>query len=113
MCLISTTPTRGHRGSVLDPPPYRSSFSAHPPPGKVRLPRGSTHSYRRSSTTSFHDDGHRVIEYRRSEPRAIEYDDHHARRRSRSVVRERDFEPRGSRGSFVEERRRSVSRVRY
>ncbi|PVH94240.1 hypothetical protein DM02DRAFT_477493, partial [Periconia macrospinosa] len=95
--------------SVFDPPPHRSSFSAHPPPGVVRLPRGSTHSYRRSST-SFHDSP-RVVEYRRSEPRALEYED--GARRSRSVVRERNFETRGSRGSFAEDRRRSISRVRY
>ncbi|KAF2687726.1 hypothetical protein K458DRAFT_169350 [Lentithecium fluviatile CBS 122367] len=115
MCLLTTKPTPTYRGSIVDPPPHRSRFSAHPPPGVVRLPRGSTHSYRRSST-----------EYRRSEPRVIEYVEE-PRRRSRSVVRNveyveeprrrsksvvRDVEVRGSRGSFVEGRR-SVSRVRY
>ncbi|KAF2640010.1 hypothetical protein P280DRAFT_469739 [Massarina eburnea CBS 473.64] len=99
MCLVTSKPTRTYRGSVLDPPAHRSSFSAHPPAGVVRLPRGSTHSYRHSS------------EYRTSQPRVIEYVEE-PRRRSRSVARERDYEVRGSRGSFVEGRR-SVSRVRY
>ncbi|KAF2240691.1 hypothetical protein BU26DRAFT_525910 [Trematosphaeria pertusa] len=111
MCLVTTKPTYRHEPGVLDPPPHRSRFSAHPPPGVVRLPRGSTHSYRRSSTTSFSDSAPRVVEYRRERPREIEWVEEPRRSRSRSVLR--DGGARGSRGSFVEDRRRSVSRVRY
>jgi len=121
MCLLTTKPTPTHHNSIIDPPPHRSRFSAHPPPGVVRMPRNSTHSYRRSSTTSFADGG----AYRRSEPRVIEYVEE-PRRRSRSVVRNvRDVEyveepRRRSRSRAVEvrggrevvEARRSVSRVR-
>ncbi|KAF2876622.1 hypothetical protein BDV95DRAFT_561217 [Massariosphaeria phaeospora] len=117
MCLFSTTPTRSHTHSVVDPPPHRSNFSAHPHnPSVVRLPRGSTHSYRqyRTSTGSL-SEAPRAVEYHRSSrPREIEYVEEQPRRsvsRRRSVVR--DVEVRGSRGSFVDERKRSVSRVRY
>ena len=105
MCLISTKPTPTYHNSVIDPPPHRSRFSAHPHnPNVVRMPRNSTHSYRRSSTTSFNDSG-RVVEYRRSEPRVIEYVEEPAsRRRSRSVVRNVEY--------VEEPRRRSVSRAR-
>jgi hypothetical protein len=62
-------------------------------------------------------DGARVVEYRESRPREIDYyeEPRGTRRRSVSVVRERDV-VRGSRGSFggdVVEERRSVRRVGY
>lgn len=112
MCLISTKPTRSARNAVLDPPPHRSSYSAHPhAPNVVRLPRGSTTSYHRRSSTSFAERD----SYRASEPRAIAYaEGDRSRRRSVSRVREGEYGGGGGgRGSFVEERRRSVSRVRY
>ncbi|KAF2008526.1 hypothetical protein BU24DRAFT_415880 [Aaosphaeria arxii CBS 175.79] len=124
MCLFTTTPRHHHdyvvRPINRSPPRHVSHYSAHPPAGTVRLPRGSTTSYReytRRSSASL-DDPH-VVEYRRSRsrsrPREIAYYDDGARtsRRSVSVVRERDF--RDSRGSFggrgeeFESRRRSVS----
>lgn len=106
MCLFTTTPTVDRSHGVLDPPPHRSRYSAHPPPGIVRLPRGSTTSYReyRRSSTSLRDEP-RVVEYRR--PAEIEYYEPRSSRRSVDLR-----EVRGSRGSVLEERR-SVSRVRY
>ncbi|KAF2703177.1 hypothetical protein K504DRAFT_185615 [Pleomassaria siparia CBS 279.74] len=92
MCLFSSTPTVGRTGSVLDPPRHASRYSAHPHnPDVVRLPRGSTSSYHhRRSSTSIRDPG-RVIEYRESRPRQIEYyEEPRGTRRSVSVFRERD-----------------------
>ncbi|KAH7115303.1 hypothetical protein B0J11DRAFT_129276 [Dendryphion nanum] len=123
MCLFSTTPTRTVRGGVFDPPHRSSRYSSHTAgrmSGVAPLPRNSTTYVRRSSTSFVRDDPH-VVEYRRSRersrsrPREIVYEEYEAprrdaaRRRSRSVVR---YEERGSRGSFVEDRRRSVSRSR-
>ncbi|KAF2108374.1 hypothetical protein BDV96DRAFT_605738 [Lophiotrema nucula] len=113
MCLFKTTETRSRhgRGGVLDPPPHSSRYSAYPVPGVARVP----HGYRRDSY-----DVRRVsrdsVEYRASReavPRAIEYYD--GGRGGRDSRRSVDV-ARGGRGSgvgFVDERRRSVSRVRY
>ncbi|KAH9864560.1 hypothetical protein J1614_010495 [Plenodomus biglobosus] len=110
MCIMRTYETRG-RG-VTDPPPRRGNFTSHPPAGVMRLPR----EWRRSE--SYSDDG-RVVEYRHSQPRVIEYYEEPRRSttRARSVSRRRisDIEVRNPRGSYVDERvtRRSVSRVRH
>ncbi|KAF2730758.1 hypothetical protein EJ04DRAFT_444380 [Polyplosphaeria fusca] len=110
MCLFTTRDTISVRErGVVDPPPHRSRYSAHPPPGTVRIPRNSSYSYRRSHE---YVDGDRVIEHRRSRPAEIEYVER-SPRASRRSVDYREVDMRGSRGSFVDERRRSVSRVRY
>ena len=57
MCLFTSTPTVDRRRNVVDPPPHRSRFSAHPPPGVVRLPRGSTSSHHRSHHHHHHQIG--------------------------------------------------------
>ncbi|KAF2025427.1 hypothetical protein EK21DRAFT_76488 [Setomelanomma holmii] len=108
MCIMKTYETRGR--TVVEPPPRVGNYTSHPPAGVMRLPR----EWRRSSSTD------RVVEYRRSQPRAIEYVVEEPRRsthRARSVSRRRasDVEIRHPRGSYVDERtsRRSVSRVRY
>ncbi|KAF1848317.1 uncharacterized protein K460DRAFT_276357 [Cucurbitaria berberidis CBS 394.84] len=110
MCLVKSYETRGP--GVLDPPPRRGNFTSQPPAGVMRLPR----EWRRSG--SYSDDG-RYVEYRRSQPRAIEYYEEPRRSttRARSVSRRRvsDVELRTPRDSYVDERvtRRSVSRVRH
>ncbi|KAF1916288.1 hypothetical protein BDU57DRAFT_450157 [Ampelomyces quisqualis] len=110
MCIMKSYETRGR--TVVDPPPRRGNYTSHPPSGVMRLPR----EWRRSE--SYSDDG-RYVEYRRSQPRAIEYmeEPRPSTHRARSVSRRRisGVEVRDPRGSFVEERavRRSVSRVRY
>ncbi|KAH6365189.1 hypothetical protein HBI34_154580 [Parastagonospora nodorum] len=110
MCIMKSYETRGR--TVVEPPPRRGNFTSHTPAGVMRLPR----EWRRSA--SYSDDG-RYVEYRRSQPRAIEYIEEPRRstHRARSVSRCRisDVEVRNPRGSFVDERvsRRSVSRVRY
>ncbi|ORY12589.1 hypothetical protein BCR34DRAFT_613858 [Clohesyomyces aquaticus] len=139
MCLFTSTATPTVRHSVIDPPPHRSAYSAHPPPGVVRLPRGSTHSYReyRTSNTSLRErEPVRLVEYEthghhgRS---SREHHHHHGRssreleyyearprssRRSMDAVRNvvgvvgDERVVRGSRGAEVVDMRRSVSRVR-
>ncbi|KAH7410462.1 hypothetical protein DE146DRAFT_645013 [Phaeosphaeria sp. MPI-PUGE-AT-0046c] len=112
MCIMKSYETRGR--TVVEPPPRRGNYTSHPPAGVMRLPR----EWRRSE--SYSDDG-RYVEYRRSQPRAIEYIEEPRRsthaHRARSVSRRRisEVEVRDPRGSYVDERqvRRSVSRVRY
>ncbi|EOA85007.1 hypothetical protein ACJQWK_06279 [Exserohilum turcicum] len=117
MCLFKTYETRGR--TVVEPPPRRGNYTSHPPAGVMRLPR----EWRRTESVS--DDGY-YVEYRRSQPRVIEYYEQprHSTTRARSVSRRRISDvdrrtPRTSyvdpRGSYVDERvtRRSVSRVRH
>ncbi|KAF2653429.1 hypothetical protein K491DRAFT_694719 [Lophiostoma macrostomum CBS 122681] len=112
MCLVTTKPSRR---SLDNPPRHSSRYSAHPPAGVVRLPRNSTHSYRESREyvrDDYRRSEPRVVEYRRSSRPEIEYHEPgRTTRRSVSVVRERDV-GRASRGSFVDERRASSVRFR-
>ncbi|KAF2007668.1 hypothetical protein P154DRAFT_528359 [Amniculicola lignicola CBS 123094] len=103
MCLFTSTPTIDRHRGVLDPPPHRSRYSAHGPPGTVRLPRGSTTSYHREreyrTSGGFRRSGDLIVGERDS----VEYVDRV--RRPREIEY---YEGRRS-GGFVEEReRRSV-----
>lgn len=106
MCLFTTTNDPSIHHGVTDPPPHRSRYSAHPPPGVVRLPRGSSHSYREYDT--YRRSSHSLreaprIEYRNSQPR-IEH------RSPRSSVKRVEY-VRGSQPS-VDQYRKSVTYVR-
>ncbi|KAF2807696.1 uncharacterized protein BDZ99DRAFT_62931 [Mytilinidion resinicola] len=91
MCFFTTTETREVRHGVTDPPRHRSRYSAHPPPGVVRVPV----EYRRSREYDTYRTSVDRVAYR--EPPRIEY-----------------ATPRSSRGRVGEEDtyRRSVTFVR-
>jgi hypothetical protein len=99
MCFFTTTETRDIRHGVTDPPRHRSRYSAHPPPGVVRLPRGSTTSYRKYDREYDHRSSREI-----REPARIEYVAPSTRTRSRSRRR--------SVGVGEQEYRKSVTFVR-
>ncbi|OCK79947.1 hypothetical protein K432DRAFT_382641 [Lepidopterella palustris CBS 459.81] len=106
MCFFTTTPTYSVHHGVTDPPLHRSRYSAHPPPGVVRLPRGSSHSYReynryRSNSHLLHEPPR--LEYENNQSRI----EHHTPRSSEQRV---EF-AKGSQPS-VDQYRKSVTYVR-
>ncbi|OCK94280.1 uncharacterized protein K441DRAFT_660090 [Cenococcum geophilum 1.58] len=106
MCLFTTTNDPSIHHGVTDPPPHHSRYSTHPPPGVVRLPRGSSHSYREYDT--YRRSSHSLreaprTEYRNSQPRI----EHHS---PRSSVKRVEY-VRGSQPT-VDQYRKSVTYVR-